>query len=222
MSLKRKVAIGVVVALIVAGLGLGSAWVTGASALKSETAKIEANSDDDKKQVSKKSSKDVVNRQKRMRSPRRIRMSQDREELAKYQKKDTATDSAVKAEDKKADAAKPSTGSSSAPSKSDSKPSSGSAGKPSHEHAWQMRSPNDPVYETRTRTVIDQPAWDETVSAGYDELRFSDGYVTTSLTDAISHQDGTGCSYSIYMSQVTVHHAAVTHVEQYQVQTGTK
>ena len=217
MSLKRKVAIGVVVALIVAGLGLGSAWVTGASALKSETAKIEANSDDDKKQVSKKSSKDVVNEVTDNASKA---LAADEKKI--YQKKDTATDSAVKAEDKKADAAKPSTGSNSAPSKSDSKPSSGSAGKPSHEHAWQMRSPNDPVYETRTRTVIDQPAWDETVSAGYDEFRFSDGYVTTSLTDAISHQDGTGCSYSIYMSQVSVHHAAVTHVEQYQVQTGTK
>lgn len=138
------------------------------------------------------------------------------------EKKDAATDSAAKAEEKKADAVKPSTGSSSAPSKSDSKPSSGSASKPSHEHTWQAQYRSEPVYETRTRTVIDQAAWDETVSAGYDEFRFSDGYVTTSLTDAINHQDSTGCSYSIYTPQVTVHHDAVTHQEQYQVQTGTK
>lgn len=138
------------------------------------------------------------------------------------EKKDAATDSAAKAEEKKADSVKPSTGSSSAPSKSDSKPSSGSASKPSHEHTWQAQYRTEAVYETRTRTVIDQAAWDETVSAGYDEFRFSDGYVTTSLTDAINHQDSTGCSYSIYTPQVTVHHDAVTHQEQYQVQTGTK
>lgn len=138
------------------------------------------------------------------------------------EKKDAATDSAVKAEDKKADAAKPSTGSGSAPSKSDSKPSSGSSNKPSHEHTWQAQYRSDPVYETRTRTVVDQDAWDETVNANYDEFRFSDGYVTTSLADAINHQDITGCSYSIYTPQVTIHHEAVTHQETYQVQTGTK
>ena len=138
------------------------------------------------------------------------------------EKKDAAADSAVKAEDKKTYAAKPSTGSGSAPSKSDSKPSSGSSSKPSHEHTWQAQYRNDPVYETRTRTVVDQDAWDETVNANYDEFRFSDGYVTTSLADAINHQDSTGCSYSIYTPQVTIHHDAVTHEEQYQVQTGTK
>lgn len=138
------------------------------------------------------------------------------------EKKDAAADSAVKAEDKKTDAAKPSTGSGSAPSKSDSKPSSGSSSKPSHEHTWQAQYRNDPVYETRTRTVVDQDAWDETVNANYDEFRFSDGYVTTSLVDAINHQDSTGCSYSLYTPQVTIHHDAVTHEEQYQVQTGTK
>lgn len=138
------------------------------------------------------------------------------------EKKDSATDSAVKAEDKKTDAAKPSTGSGSAPSKPDSKPSSGSSSKPSHEHTWQAQYRSDPVYETRTRTVVDQEAWDETVNANYDEFRFSDGYVTTSLADAINHQDITGCSYSIYTPQVTIHHDAVTHEEQFQVQTGTK
>lgn len=352
MPLKRKVAIGATVALVVAGLGLGGAWATGAFAPKSEITKIEADGDSGKKQVSEKTEpavdwtvkieaegvtadssplitryvctdgadkgvefyhatsasdaiegkdsvqltegtweitaipiinldgsittpagggeqavsgeskdsgsteftgetkpaenvtqddidkvldkvneavskgdgtltgdagKDVVNKvtDNASKAP-----AADKEKVE--EKKDAATDSAVKAEDKKTDAAKPSTGSGSAPSKSDSKPSSGSSSKPSHEHTWQAQYRSDPVYETRTRTVVDQDAWDETVNANYDEFRFSDGYVTTSLADAINHQDITGCSYSIYTPQVTIHHEAVTHQETYQVQTGTK
>lgn len=352
LPLKRKVAIGAAVVLVVAGLGLGGAWATGAFAPKSEITKIEADGDSGKKQVSEKTEptvdwtvkieaegvtadssplitryvctdgddkgvefyhattasdaiegkdsvrltegtweitaipiinkdgsittptgggdqavpgaskgsgstefsgetkpagdvtqddidkvldkvneavskgdgtltgdtgKDVVNKvtDNASKAP-----AADKEKVE--EKKDAATDSAAKAEDKKTDAAKPSTGSGSAPSKSDSKPSSDSSSKPSHEHTWQAQYRNDPVYETRTRTVVDQDAWDETVNANYDEFRFSDGYVTTSLADAINHQDITGCSYSIYTPQVTIHHDAVTHEEQYQVQTGTK
>ena len=352
MPLKRKVAIGATVVLVVAGLGLGGAWATGAFAPKSEITKIEADSGNNKKQVSEKTDqtvdwtvkieaegvtadssplitryvctdgdgkgsefyhatsasdaiegkdgvrltegtweitaipiinpdgsittpagggeqavsgdqkgsgsteftgetkfaenvtqddidkvldkvneavskgdstltgdagKDVVNKvtDNASKAP-----AADKEKVE--EKKDVATDSAAKAEENKADTAKPSTGSGSAPSKTDSKPSSGSSSKPSHEHTWQAQYRNDPVYETRTRTVVDQDAWDETVNANYDEFRFSDGYVTTSLADAINHQDNTGCSYSIYTPQVTIHHDAVTHEEQYQVQTGTK
>ena len=54
MPLKRKVAIGATVALVVAGLGLGGAWATGAFAPKSEITKIEADGDSGKKQVSEK------------------------------------------------------------------------------------------------------------------------------------------------------------------------
>lgn len=352
LPLRHKIAIGATVALVVAGLGLGGAWATGAFAPKSEITKIEADSDSGKKQVSEKTEpavdwavkieaegvtadssplitryvctdgadkgvefyhatsasdaiegkdsvqltegtweitaipiinpdgsittpagggeqgvsgeskdsgsteftgetkpagdvtqddidkvldkvneavskgdgtltgdagKDVVNKvtDNASKAP-----AADKEKVE--EKKDSATDSAVKAEDKKTDAAKPSTGSGPAPSKPDSKPSSGSSSKPSHEHTWQAQYRNDPVYETRTRTVVDQDAWDETVNANYDEFRFSDGYVTTSLADAINHQDITGCSYSIYTPQVTIHHEAVTHQETYQVQTGTK
>lgn len=352
LPLRRKIAIGATVALVVAGLGLGGAWATGAFAPKSEITKIEADSDSGKKQVSEKTEpavdwavkieaegvtadssplitryvctdgadkgvefyhatsasdaiegkdsvqltegtweitaipiinpdgsittpagggeqgvsgeskdsgsteftgetkpagdvtqddidkvldkvneavskgdgtltgdagKDVVNKvtDNASKAP-----AADKEKVE--EKKDSATDSAVKAEDKKTDAAKPSTGSGPAPSKPDSKPSSGSSSKPSHEHTWQAQYRNDPVYETRTRTVVDQDAWDETVNANYDEFRFSDGYVTTSLADAINHQDITGCSYSIYTPQVTIHHEAITHQETYQVQTGTK
>lgn len=52
MPLKRKVAIGAAVALVVAGLGLGGAWATGAFAPKPETAKVEAGTGSNKKQVS--------------------------------------------------------------------------------------------------------------------------------------------------------------------------
>lgn len=52
MPLKRKVAIGAAVALVVAGLGLGGAWATGAFTPKPETAEVEAGTGSNKKQVS--------------------------------------------------------------------------------------------------------------------------------------------------------------------------
>lgn len=52
MPLKRKVTIGAAVALVVAGLGLGGAWATGAFTPKPETAKVEAGTGSNKKQVS--------------------------------------------------------------------------------------------------------------------------------------------------------------------------
>lgn len=142
------------------------------------------------------------------------------------EKKDAATDSAAKADDKKADAVKPSTGSGSAPSKSDSKPSSGSSGKPSHEHTWQAQYRNDPVYETRTRTVVDQDAWDEQVCVG-SHIVFSDGAIFYDAAAAANYQEskamaGTPVSYYTVDDYKTVHHEAVTHQETYQVQTGTK
>lgn len=351
MPLKRKVAIGATVALVVAGLGLGGAWATGAFAPKSEITKIEADGDSGKKQVSEKTEptvdwtvkieaegvtadssplitryvctdgadkgvefyhatsasdaikgrdsvqltegtweitaipiinqdgsittpagggeqavsgaskdsgsteftgetkpagdvtqddidkvldkvneavskgdgtltgdagKDVVNKvtDNASKAP-----AADKEKVE--EKKDSATDSAVKAEDKKTDAAKPSTGSGSAPSKPDSKPSSGSSSKPSHEHTWQAQYRNDPVYETRTRTVVDQDAWDEQVLSG-SHYQFSDGYVTSDDADAWAHQKATHASYTVVDDYTTIHHDAVTHQETYQVQTGSK
>ena len=137
------------------------------------------------------------------------------------EKKDAATDSAVKTEDKKTDAVKPSAPSGSAPSKPDSKPSSGSSGKPSHEHTWQAQYRTEPVYETRTRTVVDQDAWDEQVLSG-SHYQFSDGYVTSDDADAWAHQKATHASYTVVDDYTTIHHEAVTHQETYQVQTGTK
>lgn len=59
MPLKRKVAIGAAVALLVAGLGLGGAWASGAFAPKPETAKVEAGIGSNKKQVSEKIDQNV-------------------------------------------------------------------------------------------------------------------------------------------------------------------
>lgn len=142
------------------------------------------------------------------------------------EKKDAATDSAAKAEEKKADAVKPSTGSNSATSKSDSKPSSGSTSKPSHEHTWQAQYRNDPVYETRTRTVVDQDAWDEQVLSGSHAV-CSDGSVFYDNAALAAYckkmtMAGTPVSYYTVDDYTTVHHEAVTHQETYQVQTGTK
>lgn len=355
-SLKRKVAIGAAVALVVAGLGLGGAWATGAFAPKPESTKIEVDGDGGKKQVSKKTDqtvdwavkieaegvtadssplitryvctdgadegvefyhatpasdaiegkdgvqltegtweitaipiinadgsittpagggeqavsgaskdsgsteftgetkpaenvtqddidkvldkvneavskgdgtltgdagKDVVNKvtDNASKAP-----AADKEKVE--EKKDAATDSAVKADDKKTDAVKPSTGSGSAPSKSDSKPSSGSSGKPSHEHTWQAQYRNDPVYETRTRTVVDQDAWDEQVLSGSHAV-CSDGTVFYDNAALAAYckkmaMAGTPVSYYTVDDYTTVHHEAVTHQETYQVQTGTK
>lgn len=356
MPLKRKVAIGAAVALVVAGLGLGGAWATGAFAPKPETSKVEAGTGSNKKQVSDKAEasvdwtvkieaegvtadssplitryvctdgavegaefyhatpasdaiegkdsvrltegtweitaipiinpdgsittpcgggeqavsgdhkntgsteftgetkpagdvtqddidkvldkvneavskgdgtltgnagKDVVNKvtDNASKAP-----AADKEKVE--EKKDAATDSATKAEEKKADVVKPSTGSSSAPSKSDSKPSSGSASKPSHEHTWQAQYRNDPVYETRTRTVVDQDAWDEQVLSGSHAV-CSDGSVFYDNAALAAYckkmaMAGTPVSYYTVDDYTTVHHEAVTHQETYQVQTGTK
>lgn len=356
LPLRRKVAIGAAVALVVAGLGLGGAWAAGAFAPKSEVTKIEVDSDDGKKQVSEKTDqtvdwavkieaervtadssplitryvctdgtdegvefyhatsasdaiegkdsvqltegtweitaipiinpdgsittpvgggeqavsgaskdsgntefigdtkpagdvtqddidkvldkvneavskgdgtltgdagKDVVNKvtDNASKAP-----AADKEKVE--EKKDAATDSAVKAEDKKTDAAKPSTGSGSAPSKSDSKPSSVSSGKPSHEHTWQAQYRNDPVYETRTRTVVDRDAWDEQVLSGSHAV-CSDGSVFYDNAALAAYckkmaMAGTPVSYYTVDDFTTVHHEAVTHQETYQVQTGTK
>lgn len=356
MPLKRKVAIGATVALVVAGLGLGGAWATGAFAPKSEITKIEADSGNNKKQVSEKTDqtvdwtvkieaegvtadssplitryvctdgddkgsefyhatsasdaiegkdsvrltegtweitaipiinpdgsittpagggeqavsgdqkgsgsteftgetkpaenvtqddidkvldkvneavskgdstltgdagKDVVNKvtDNASKAP-----AADKEKVE--EKKDAATDSAAKAEEKKADTAKPSTGSGSAPSKSDPKPSSGSSNKPSHEHTWQAQYRSEPVYETRTRTVVDQDAWDEQVCTG-SHIVFSDGAIFYDAAAAANYQEskamaGTPVSYYTVDDYKTVHHEAVTHQETYQVQTGTK
>lgn len=138
------------------------------------------------------------------------------------EKKDAAADSAAKAEEKKADTAKPSTGSGS----TSSKPSSGSTSKPSHEHTWLAQYRSEPVYETRTRIVVDQDAWDEQVLSGSHAV-CSDGSVFYDNAALAAYckkmaMAGTPVSYYTVDDYTTVHHEAVTHQETYQVQTGTK
>lgn len=140
----------------------------------------------------------------------------------KVEEKKDAADSATKAEEKKADTAKPSTGSGS----TSSKPSSGSTSKPSHEHTWQAQYRSEPVYETRTRTVVDQEAWDEQVLSGSHAV-CSDGSVFYDNAALAAYckkmaMAGTPVSYYTVDDYTTVHHEAVTHQETYQVQTGTK
>lgn len=142
------------------------------------------------------------------------------------EKKDAATDSAVKTEDKKTDAVKPSAPSGSTPSKPDSKPSSGSSAKPSHEHTWQAQYRTEPVYTTEYYTVVDQEAWDEQVCIG-SHIVFSDGAVFYDAAAAANYQEskalaGTPVSYHTVDDYKTIHHEAVTHQGTRQVQTGTK
>ena len=59
MPLKRKVAIGAAVVLVVAGLALGGAWATGAFTPKPETSKVEAGTGSNKKQVTDKAEASV-------------------------------------------------------------------------------------------------------------------------------------------------------------------
>ncbi len=207
--LKRKVAIGATVALVIAGLGLGGAWVTGSFAPKPEATEIDNTLTGD-------ADKDVVNKVTDD-APKAPAAGREKVE----EKKDAAADSAAKAEDKKANAAKPSTSSSSAPSKSDSKPSSGSASKPSHEHTWQAQYRTEHGYTTEYYTIVDQEAWDEQVRSGSHFL-FSDGHICYDSMEAMNYQFDTSCSYSVVDDYKTIHHEAVTHQGTRQVQTGTK
>ena len=119
-----------------------------------------------------------------------------------------------------------------ASSKADSKPASSSkpapASKPAstskpaaHEHKWEAVYRDEPVYETRTRTVTDQAAWTENVYR-YTQYTMSDGTVFDNYSAAKAYGLETGCAYSAKDIYETVTHPAVTHEETYQVQTGTR
>lgn len=284
LPLKRKVAIGATVALVVAGLGLGGAWATGAFAPKSEITKIEADGDGGKKQVSGKTDRTVDWAVKieaegvtADSSPliTRYVCTDGADEGVEFYHATPASD-AIEGKDSvqltegtweitaipiiNADGSitTPAGGGEQAVSgdqkdsvstefTGDTKPAgdvtqddidkvldkvneavskgdgtlTGDAGKPSHEHTWQAQYRNDPVYETRTRTVVDQDAWDEQVLSG-SHYQFSDGYITSDDADAWAHQKATHASYTVVDDYTTIHHEAVTHQETYQVQTGTK
>ena len=87
-----------------------------------------------------------------------------------------------------------------------------------------------PVYETRTRTVVDQEAWTEWVNGReYILVKVNGGnpakFYDEASADAYEKQQtlaGNSVSYSVEVEKTQVNHPAVTHEESYQVQTGTK
>ena len=110
--------------------------------------------------------------------------------------------------------------------KADPKPSAGSkpasSSKPAaHEHKWEAVYRDEPIYETRTKTVTDQAAWTENVYR-YTQYTMSDGTVFDNYSAAKAYGLETGCAYSAKDIYETVTHPAVTHEETYQVQTGTR
>ena len=110
--------------------------------------------------------------------------------------------------------------------KADPKPSAGSkpasSSKPAaHEHKWEAVYRDEPIYETRTKTVTDQAAWTENVYR-YTQYTMSDGTVFDNYSAAKTYGLETGCAYSAKDIYETVTHPAVTHEETYQVQTGTR
>ena len=110
--------------------------------------------------------------------------------------------------------------------KADPKPSAGSkpasSSKPAaHEHKWEAVYRDEPIYETRTKTVTDQAAWTENVYR-YTQYTMSDGTVFDNYSAAKAYGLETGCAYSAKDIYETVTHPAVTHEETYQVQTCTR
>ncbi len=122
----------------------------------------------------------------------------------------------------KADAGKGNSG-----SDSTSGGSSQSGAKAEHTHSWVAVTHEEPVYteqpvyETRTRTVTDQEAYTTTQKTGRSYALFSDGHVEWTGTAADDYADDHG-GYRWVEEEKTVTVPAVTHEESYQVQTGTK
>lgn len=126
-----------------------------------------------------------------------------------------------------------SSGSSGSSSSSSSSSSSGSASSSSDsssssqpaQRRWVVdrAAYDEPIYETQPvygqKWVQDSSAYDEKVCVG-EAYQFTDGYVTSSDSDAWQHQKQTGASYSVVPQYQTVHHDATGHYET--VQTGTK
>ena len=104
---------------------------------------------------------------------------------------------------------------------------SGSSAKEEHTHIWVAVTHEEPVYETRTRTVTDQAAWTEWVT-GKPYYVGSDGTVFYDKASLMAHRSevlddpDASFSYSIQYEKEQVNHPAVTHEESYRVQTGTK
>ncbi len=99
-------------------------------------------------------------------------------------------------------------------------------GKVSHTHTWVAVTHEEPVYETRTRTVVDQAAY-TTYDQVFDHYEASDGTIWYDYASLKQHrieslENGVGISWKEVCRTEATEHPAVTHEESYQEQTGTK
>lgn len=84
----------------------------------------------------------------------------------------------------------------------------------------------EPVYETRTRTVADQAAY-RSYAPVFDHYEGSDGTIWYNYASLKQHriemlESGQSFSWKEVSRYEATEHPAVTHEEYYQVQTGTK
>ncbi len=99
----------------------------------------------------------------------------------------------------------------------------GSSAKKEHTHNWVAVTHEEPVYETRTKTVVDQQATKKKVWS-HTEYHTSNGLVFNDYASCMDYLLNTDEDVSYWGEEIydTVEVPAVTHEESYQVQTGTK
>ncbi len=129
------------------------------------------------------------------------------------------TDSNKQQTSQKADSGKVTSSSSGSSSSSSSQ--SGSTAKKEHTHTWVAVTHEEPVYETRTRTVTDQAATKKKVWS-HTEYHTSDGQVFNDYDSVVDYAFEKEVSWKDIEVYDTIEVPAVTHEESYQVQTGTK
>ena len=106
---------------------------------------------------------------------------------------------------------------------SNSSSQSGSSSKKEHTHIWVAVTHEEPVYETRTKTVVDQQATKKKVWS-HTEYHTSNGLVFNDYASCMDYVLNTDEDVSYWGEEIfdTVEVPAVTHEESYQVQTGTR
>ena len=106
---------------------------------------------------------------------------------------------------------------------SNSSSQSSSSSKKEHTHIWVAVTHEEPVYETRTKTVVDQQATKKKVWS-HTEYHTSNGLVFNDYASCMDYVLNTDEDVSYWGEEIfdTVEVPAVTHEESYQVQTGTR
>ncbi len=137
-----------------------------------------------------------------------------------------SSSTSTKTDTKKNQSSSSSSSSSKTDSKSDSKSDSKTDSKPAHTHTWVAVTheepvyKEEPVYETKTKTVVDQEAYD--TYENYEYYLFSDGHIEYDKNSVYSYQYDHEVSFKCMEGTNVVHHDAITHEESYQEQTGTR